>query len=135
MKYPGLLIFGLLLFFSCHSRLHSQAKPETVLDKVTQTDNTVRFQLTSSAPFIMGDNYYVLCIGAQAFDKYEMKQDGKVKYLNFLLTADEFSSLQEGVPMYLTYGLMDPTEQDMELLASQTKICWSLGTFSSTLLK
>jgi hypothetical protein len=131
-KIPFLLLTVLFLF-SCHSRMKGQAKPEVHLQSVTQMGEEVRFTLRADQPFIVGDNFYTLCIGATVLDKSDQK--GKSRTIDFLLTRSEFDALQESGAIYLTYGPVDPTEDDLAQLAAETKLCWSLGTFTHALLK
>lgn len=134
MKKISVLIFSVLVALCFSANVMAQAKPQTQITTVHQQDETVRFSLSSTKPFIFGDNRYVLYIGHNEFFAHEQsKQDGK-GYMTFLIPADEYSRLKEGAAIYLTYGKVNVDEQDMTNLA-KTSRCWPLGKFSKSLLK
>lgn len=128
-----LLLLCLMAMLSCHHRASAQTKADVELAGATELDGQVRLHLKSDRPFIVGDNYYTLCIGATVLEMSDQK--GKTRTLDFLLTRTTFDALQEGAAVYLTYGSVDPTEDDLAARAQETMTCWSLGAFSHTLLK
>ncbi|MFI5195795.1 MAG: hypothetical protein ACHQD8_01780 [Chitinophagales bacterium] len=123
---------AIMLFFSGYAI--AQEKPKTETTSVKQKDETVRFSLTSSKPFIFGSNRYVLYIGNKEFTRNEQSHKNGKGYMTFLIPADDFNSLQEGAGIYLTYGQVNVEEADMNEMSKNSRRCWSLGQFSKNLL-
>lgn len=104
---------------------------------VKQKNNTIEFTVTSSVPFYVGGNVYVLHIGNKTFRLSEQTSDDKNRgYLKFFIPVDEYNKLKEGNAVYLTYGYMH-TNEEQEVLAVSKKDpdrCWQVGKFSKKLL-
>jgi hypothetical protein len=130
-----------ILFLSCTliitlfvaGDVSAQAKSKVEISSVKQKAETVRFMLSSSKPFMVGDNRYILHIGDKEFSRYEQSKNNGKGYITFLMYTDDFDKLENDKKVYLTYGSVSE-EADMEKLSKQSARCWSLGKFSKGLL-
>lgn len=113
----------------------AQEKPATAIGVVKDRGDVVSFTLTCSRPFITGNNRYMLYVGRQEFGRYEQAKKNGRGLLTFLIPKDKFNALANGSNIYLTYGRVEPDEQDMDELARNSRRCWSLGKFTHTLLR
>ncbi len=128
------LFFSMAVMVLYANNLTAQQKAAASITSVKKTDENIRFTFTSSKPLIFGDNRYVLYIGNKEFTKSEVPGDENNKTITFLLTQNEFSALNEGADIYVTYGHVNTEEQDMAAYAQKSHKCWALGKFSGSML-
>jgi hypothetical protein len=127
-----LILAGILTFFSTIN-MYAQGKAETKLSSITQKGETVRYTLTSSRPFIVGNNTYILHIDGRDFSQYEQSANKETGVITFLIPIGDFSSLTDGKSVYLTYGAVS-VNADMENLASKSARCWVIGKLNKDVL-
>lgn len=119
---------------------HAIEKAKVKLAGAKQKGQTVSLTLSSSKPFRVGGNRYVLHIGAKDFVRSQQTKSKGKGTISFLIPIDEFNRLNDGEVMYISYGnLMSegelPSEQQLtDLTNSPTEQCWSLGKFSKKIL-
>lgn len=126
---PG-LVFALFLSLN----VLAQTKPEISISGVKRDGKTINFSLTSSQPFIVASNTYVLYIGKTEVIMQQQTDENGKGHMTFFIPQDEYKLLKDGDAMYLTYGQVDVATQDMDELSRASRRCWSLGKFSSGLL-
>lgn len=135
MKKILFLLFAFFVMAGNATNLNAQGrtKAAVTITSVKQSADQVRFTIKSSRPLIFGNNEYVLYIGKKEFSLSEVPQDDANKTITFLLNETDFKALEEGAPMYVTYGHVN-TEMDMVTYAQQSHKCWAIGTFNKALL-
>lgn len=135
MKKILFLVFSLFILTIGTNPIHAQSrlKATVTIASLKQTGDQVRFTIKSSRPLIFGNNEYVLYIGKKEFSLSEVPADDANKTITFLLNEADFKALEEGAPMYVTYGHVN-TEMDMVAYAQQSHKCWAIGTFNKALL-
>jgi hypothetical protein len=133
MKKIILLSFALIITFFVSGNVNAQEKAQTKISSVTQKGETVRYSLTSSKPFIVGNNRYILRIGDKDFFRYEQSDNKGSGSITFLIPENDFNALAEGNSVYLTYGKASE-DADMEGLAKKSPRCWLIGKFSKDIL-
>ncbi len=116
------------------SESFAQVKPTDKVANIKEKGSNVLFTISSSRPFIFGNNRYVLYIGKKDFSQYEQSKKNGKGLITFYIPSTEFKSLKDGVEMYLNYGAIDVEEQDMDALAKQSRKCWSLGKLNKSIL-
>jgi hypothetical protein len=133
-KFAALLWCFVITCFCCLSAT-AQQKAITRIAGVKEEGSDMLFTLTSSKPFIYGNNRYTLYIGNKDFARSEQSKKNGKGVIIFYIPSSEFKMLKEGAGMYLSYGSADPEDEDMEALAKNSRRCWALGAFSKSLLK
>jgi len=135
MKKIAVIFFSLAaLLFVATGQTQAQEKAITEITTVKQKGETILVTLTSSKPFIFANNRYALYIGEREFTKYDQKKENDKGILTFVIPADEYNIFRDGDNIYLSYGTINVAETDMEAYAKQSRRCWSLGKFSSSML-
>ena len=135
MKYITALFFSLVILLPFPGKSFAQEKAKTKIAHVKQKDDLVLFSLTSSKPFIFGNNKYYLHIGDKEFTRNEQSKSNGEGRMTFLIPADDFNTLNENAPIYLTYGVVSRDGTNMEEMSKVNFVqCWSLGKFSRKLL-
>jgi len=119
------------LFFS--GGLYAQEKARTEITSVKQKGEIVRYMLTSSKPFIVGNNTYILHVGDRSFFQYEQSENKGAGSITFLISVNDFNQLEDGNSVYLTYGMVS-ANADMESLSKRSTRCWAIGKFSKDIL-
>ena len=138
MKKALILVLGLVITTTVSTTTATaQHKAKTEITGAVQKEKTVEYTITSSKPFYVGGNVYVLHIGDQFFGHSRQYTNKGSGILTFLIPADEFKTLEDGKGVYLTYGhLYSDAEENMaELSNHEYTTCWSLGKFSKAVLK
>ncbi len=126
---------SLLFSFSFLAEAIGQEKPRMEIGPVKENSKKIYFTLTSSKPFIVGDNVYVLHIGGKAFWLYDQSGESDKKTITFFIPENDFNGFGPGSSIYLTYGNRSMEEEEMkEMSTLEYGQCWSLGQFSKTLL-
>jgi hypothetical protein len=135
MKKILVLFFSLVVFFYFSGKALAQEKPTVAVASMKHNGKNVEVTLTSSKPFIFGNNRYILYIGETEFllnKQWHLNGRGTMV---FYVPVEEFKSIKEGAGIYLTYGhLYKDTKPDMQALSAQSRKCWSLGVYSKKLL-
>jgi len=126
------LVLAFLSFFSFPTS--AQTKAVTKIAQVKEKGNTVYFTLTSSRPFIFGNNRYILYLGNKEFYRNEQSKKNGRGVLTFFIPAKDFSAVKEGSKMYLSYGSMEVDNENAEEEARSNHRQWPLGVFSKSLL-
>src|ERR1039457_5440086 len=134
MKKITALFFTLAIMLFFTGNTVAQEKAKTEITTVKQKGETVHFTLTSSKPFIFGNNRYVLYIGEKEFFRLEQSKKNGKGYMTFYIPIQDFNNLREGDGIYLSYGTVDTGDENLEEVAKGCR-CWSLGKFSKSLLK
>jgi len=137
MKNRTFIIILVALLGSCTLPVYGQKTASASLAAVIEKGNTVEFTLTSSRPFVFGNNRYVLHIGDKVFFRNRQSYDETtlVGSLTFMVDKNDFNALQNGKGIYLTYGYAEETEQALEeFTKNKFPGSWSLGKFSKDIL-
>jgi 3',5'-cyclic AMP phosphodiesterase CpdA len=130
-----ILSYALCINVPCFAQ--TSKKPVTKIDHVVQQDKTVAFTVTSSRPFIVGNNLYILHIGDQSFShSLQSTTKDRTGTMTFYIPISDYERLAENSDIYLSYGQSTisgkgTTAADCE----QSGLCWVLGTFTRTLLQ
>ncbi len=139
MKNKFLVMSILVAFLSISMLSKAQVKEKTSVYAIKQNNSIVELTITSTKPFIIGGNAYILYIGQQRFtlNKQE-KKDGK-NYITFLIPQKDFSALVDGSSMWLLYGDLNTiTNQSTDLNAfalENPHTCWTIGKLKKKSLK
>lgn len=135
MKNIITLAFSLFVLLPLSGKIFAQEKARTKIAHVKQKDETILFTLSSSRPFIFGNNRYILHIGNNDFFRNKQSKNNGKGIMTFMIPATDFNALQEGTAIYLTYGQPTTDNSELEELSKNSDTpCWSLGKFSKTLL-
>ncbi len=135
MKHKIVLLLGLVFILGLPMHVSAQEKAKTNVSLVKQKGNTVAITLTSSKPFRMGGNVYVLYIGNKDLSHSRQSVNKGKGTLTFSINTEDFNALQEGAGMYLTYGRIKEDGAPMEELSKlKSNKCWSLGKFNHSML-
>lgn len=135
MKNKIILLSGLLFILALPLRSIAQEKARTSISSIKQKGSTVAITLTSSKPFRMGGNIYVLHVGSRNFEHSGQGSSKGKGTITFPVTMDEYNALQDGAGMYLTYGRIKEQGADMEMLSQlKSNKCWSLGKLNKSML-
>lgn len=139
MKNKFLVMSILVSFLSISMLSNAQVKEKTSVYAIKQNNSIVELTLTSTKPFIIGGNAYMLYIGQQRFtlNKQEIKE-GK-NYITFLIPQKDFSALVDGTSMWLLYGDLNTITNgsvDLNAFAQENPhTCWSIGKLKKKSLK
>ena len=129
------VLFSIFLSIFLSGNVIAGNKPKIEISTITQKDSTVSISLTSSKPFYMGGNRYILHIGDKDFKLSSQKVNKGRGVIIFFISANDFNNLQDGSNVYLTYGhLADGTQNSEELSSKVSGKYWSLGKFSKNIL-
>ncbi len=135
MKNKIILLSGLLFILALPLRSIAQEKAKTSVSSMKQKGSTVAITLTSSKPFRMGGNIYVLHVGSKNFEHSSQASNKGKSTITFPVSMDEYNALQEGAGMFLTYGRIKEEGVDMERLSKlKSNKCWSLGKLNKSML-
>jgi len=129
MKKIILLTLSLIITFY----LIAQEKAQTKISSVIQKGETIRYSLSSSQPFIVGNNRYILHIGDRGFSQYEQSKSKGTGLITFLIPVTDFNDLPDGKSVFLTYGSVSE-DADLESLANKSTRCWFIGKFEKDIL-
>ncbi len=135
MRKIVLMLIVFITTFGYVNNINAQGKATISITSVKQKGETVRYTITSSRPFIFGNNRYVLYIGSKNFYTYEQAKKNGKGILSFLIPVKDFKELAQGAETYVTYGHVNVETTDMTELSEYSKKCWSLGKFDKALLK
>lgn len=131
-------IIILCLFFSLglHTPFSAvaQQKAKAALASVRQHGRTVAFTVTSARKFYVGNDIYVLHIGASDFSYCNQDDSGGSGKLIFFVPKEDYGALKEGAGIYLTYGATGDGPSAAEMCRQGMGKCWPLGTYSKKLL-
>ena len=100
MKNKIILLSGLLFILALPLRSIAQEKARTSISSIKQKGSTVAITLTSSKPFRMGGNIYVLHVGSRNFEHSGQGSSKGKGTITFPVTMDEYNALQDGAGMY-----------------------------------
>ena len=134
MKKAAIFITLIITLFLAHTA-NAQQKAVTKIASVKQGAKTVAITITSSKPFIFGNNRYMLYIGDKDFTMYHQPHDDAKNQLTFDVPAESYANLKDGEDVYLTYGSVFHSGSDRPAIAKTNKRCWSLGKFSKNMTK
>ena len=128
------LVFILALIGIFQENLIAQTKPVDKVASVKESGHNILFSITSTKPFVFGNNRYVLYIGRKEFKQYEQSKKNGRGLITFFIPVSDFKNLQDGEGMFLCYGSIEVEELDMDALAKQSRKCWALGKFKKSIL-
>ncbi len=135
MKTVAVLFFSLFVLCSGSVRATAQQKAVTSIASVKEQGQLINFMLTSSKPFIFGNNRYIMHVGDKVFYSDRQSFNNSIGSMSFLVSVSDFNTLQEGADIYLTYGRVSTDNKDIRAMNNADLIpFWSLGKFSKTLL-
>lgn len=136
MKHLTLLFLLLSTgLFACVGSKSTETPPVESAKEVVKFEGAenvgdkIHVNLSSDEPFRVGGNEYWLTIGESSFflSLQDLKPTGY--HLAFLLSPEEYNSLRDGDPMYLTYGEYMKGDEKIP----NNKSFWDLGTFKKSL--
>jgi hypothetical protein len=104
-----------------------------VVKSVKAVDSTIEIELNSSKEFPIRDEVVVLRIGNRDFLRSKSPDDGSLKTLIFILTANEFNALADGAAMTVRYGKRDPGEITVAS-GGRDRDRWDFGRLDKALL-
>lgn len=118
---------------------NSDAQTAVRIVSAERDSNFISLQITSDAPFRIGDNRYYLHIGDQKFSKYKQHNtETGGGTITFFLTHREFEILQENSIIWLCYGNLLPdaaSEEEIKLASAQkSSFIFYLENFSKSLI-
>ena len=134
-------VFLLCLAMSCTLPQLSMAaeKAKTKITTVKQKGNDVAFTVTSSRPFIVAANIYILHVGNRSFENSRDLSDEQKGVMTFYIPNEDYAALADGTATYLSYGRVtrdeDKTEQVLaDMYKHNSRKVWYLGKFSRKML-
>ncbi len=112
-----------------------QTSATVTLNSITQTEDVVELNMSSDKPFFIGDNRFVLHIGALHFLRCKHPEGDESK-LTFMISEEEFAALRDGGDITLVYGFYyTNTQMDGEgNQAEFTGTNWKVGKLNKALL-
>lgn len=129
----------LLLTILLSTHAISQETAKTEITSFKRIGQRYEVTVTSNKKFYVGGNVHVLNIGTQKI-KYSKIDPSNGKSITFLLTEADYTALENGNDIWMTYG-----EKTKEKVLAETDIkkmceaspntCWYLGKFDSSTVK
>jgi hypothetical protein len=116
--------------------LFGQEKSKVKIVSVKEKGEDYLLAITSSKPFYVGGNVYVLHIGNENYDLYDQVSEEGGDTLVFHVPVEALKNTRDNERMYLTYGELGSDDEDeMEKMNGEADTpCWKLGRYSKKLL-
>ena len=125
----------MLFFLGATNTIFSQTDQNISLTSISVVEEKIELTFQSDQQFFIGDNRYVLHIGAQHFLMCK-HPGGDESKLTYILSEEEFSSVQDGAQITLVYGYyFSNTQIDGEGPVTEfIGMHWKIGSMNKTLL-
>lgn len=132
-------VVSALTLFVAITQCLGQALPIAKMQNVIIVQDHIELEVVAKTPFYVGANVFVLHIGDFSFDRYHQADIDNKGSLKFILSKEEYDQLQNGAPLFLSYGRLFDDQlpiSERNLIAKESPdLCQNLGMFTKVIFK